>query len=94
MRYNRLGQTGVKVSALGLGTATWGAAPAGARSTIAGRALDVGINLVDTANSYGNQPRFDRGARPGAPAPRRRTDRANLGGDAMRSCSARRSWNR
>ena len=67
MRYNRLGQTGVKVSALGLGTATWGVAPAEREvDHLLGRALDVGINLVDTANSYGNQPRFDRAGAPPA----------------------------
>jgi hypothetical protein len=65
MRFSTLGSTGIKVSCIGLGTATFGVAPlADEAERLVGRALDLGINLVDTANSYGNQARFD---------PRRRT---------------------
>ena len=66
MRYKQLGRTGVKVSAVSLGTATFGVAPLEADcDRLVGRALDLGINMIDMANSYGNQARFDR---PGAPA--------------------------
>ncbi len=66
MRYKQLGRTGVKVSALSLGTATFGVAPLEADcDRLVGRAIDLGINMIDVANSYGNQARFDR---PGVPA--------------------------
>jgi aryl-alcohol dehydrogenase-like predicted oxidoreductase len=69
MRYATLGSTGVKVSCIGLGTATFGVAPlAEEAGRMIGRALDLGINLVDTANSYGNQARFDRAGAPPAAA--------------------------
>lgn len=69
MRYHSLGATGVKVSCIGLGTATFGVAPLAADADrLIGRALDLGINLVDTANSYGNQARFDRAGAPPAAA--------------------------
>lgn len=51
----------MRVSALCLGTAFFGVTPR--ESEAAGlvlRALDLGINFIDTANSYGNQQRFDR----------------------------------
>ena len=48
MRYATLGSTGVKVSCIGLGTATFGAAPlAQEAGRMIGRALDLGINLID-----------------------------------------------
>jgi aryl-alcohol dehydrogenase-like predicted oxidoreductase len=58
MRYRELGDTGLKVSVIGLGTwqfggewgRDYGPAEAGA---ILGRARDVGINLIDTAECYG-----------------------------------------
>jgi aryl-alcohol dehydrogenase-like predicted oxidoreductase len=66
VRYKQLGRTGVKVSAVSLGTATFGVAPLEADcDRLVGRALDLGINMIDMANSYGNQARFDR---PGVPA--------------------------
>lgn len=66
MRYKQLGRTGVKVSAISLGTATFGVAPLEQDcDRLVGRALELGINMIDMANSYGNQARFDR---PGAPA--------------------------
>jgi aryl-alcohol dehydrogenase-like predicted oxidoreductase len=69
MRYHALGTTGVKVSCIGLGTATFGVAPLAADcDRLIGRALDLGINLIDTANSYGNQARFDRAGAPPAAA--------------------------
>lgn len=64
MRYNRLGNTGLFVSELCLGTMTFG--QAGGRYAAASgvdqdsvdailrRAIDAGINLIDTANVYAN----------------------------------------
>ncbi|MFO1158596.1 MAG: aldo/keto reductase [Reyranellaceae bacterium] len=69
MRYHALGSTGVEVSCIGVGTATFGVAPLAADCDgLIGRALDLGINLIDTANSYGNQARFDRAGAPPASA--------------------------
>src|SRR3954463_8462499 len=66
MQYSVLGATGVKVSRICLGTATFGVAPtAQDADRIVGAAIDLGINFVDTADGYGNMPVFDR---PGAPA--------------------------
>ncbi|HPE31212.1 MAG TPA: aldo/keto reductase [Parvularculaceae bacterium] len=69
MKYAPLGRTGVQVSCIGLGAAAFGVAPlAEDADRLVGRALDLGINLFDTANSYGNQPRFDRPYAPPASA--------------------------
>ena len=66
MRYKQLGRTGVQVSVVSLGTATLGVAPLEKDADrLIGRAFDLGINVIDMANSYGNQARFDR---PGVPA--------------------------
>ncbi|WP_371095608.1 aldo/keto reductase [Streptomyces sanglieri] len=59
VEYRRLGRTGIRVSALSLGTATlgsrwgprWSMEPAEADALI-GTALEHGINLFDTANVY------------------------------------------
>jgi aryl-alcohol dehydrogenase-like predicted oxidoreductase len=53
MKYRSLGRTGVMVSPLCLGTMNFGR-PTGQDESIAiiNRALDAGINFVDTANSY------------------------------------------
>ena len=60
-----LGSTGVKVSKVCLGTATFGVAPdAQEAERVVHAALDLGINFFDTANVYGASPTFDR---PGAP---------------------------
>lgn len=78
MKYNRLGRTGVQVSKIALGTATFGVAPLEQDAgRIVSRALDLGINLFDTANSYGNQPRFDREGAP--PAAQRKSGEEILG---------------
>lgn len=63
MRYNTLGQTGLFVSQLCLGTMTFGVNPgpyaeAGGllqsdADAIVRRAVDAGINFIDTANVYG-----------------------------------------
>ena len=61
MRYNRLGNTGLVVSELCLGTMTFGNTPSGffthdldqAGSTaLVRQALDAGVNFLDTANVY------------------------------------------
>jgi aryl-alcohol dehydrogenase-like predicted oxidoreductase len=53
MEYRSLGRTGVMVSPLCLGTMNFGG-PTGEEESVAilNRALDAGINFVDTANSY------------------------------------------
>jgi len=67
MQYHNLSGSGVRISRLGIGTATFGVAPTVAESaTVIAHALDSGINYIDTANSYGNQPRFDREGAPAA----------------------------
>lgn len=68
MKYSLLGQTGVRVSKIALGTATFGVAPSAEDAErVVGAALELGINFVDTADVYGNMPVFDRpGAKPAA----------------------------
>ncbi|WP_432984034.1 aldo/keto reductase [Dactylosporangium sp. CA-233914] len=62
-----LSGSGLRVSQLGLGTATFGLSPSPSDADrLIGAALDAGINYVDTANSYGNQARFDRANLPAA----------------------------
>jgi 1-deoxyxylulose-5-phosphate synthase len=54
MEYRRLGGTGLRVSALCLGAWKLGTKPGEAESLeIIARALDAGINFIDTANVYG-----------------------------------------
>ena len=82
MKYSPLGRTGVQVSAIALGTATLGVAPLASEvDSLIGRALDLGINVIDTANSYGNQPRFDR---PSAPPAAQRASAEELVGQAIK----------
>jgi len=51
----------MRVSKLALGTATFGVAPDEAEADrVIGAALDAGVNLIDTANAYGNLAHFDR----------------------------------
>jgi aryl-alcohol dehydrogenase-like predicted oxidoreductase len=67
VRTSPLGTTDLNVSALCLGTATLGVAPlATDADALVGRALELGVTFFDTANSYGNQPRFDRAGAPPA----------------------------
>jgi aryl-alcohol dehydrogenase-like predicted oxidoreductase len=55
MQYRRLGASGLKVSVLGLGGNTFGRyADAAQTARIIHRAIDLGVNLVDTADSYTN----------------------------------------
>jgi aryl-alcohol dehydrogenase-like predicted oxidoreductase len=53
MEYRSLGRTGVQVSSLCLGTANFGnPTPEDAARQIMQMALDAGVNIFDTANSY------------------------------------------
>src|SRR5439155_887346 len=53
MEYRSLGRTGVKVSPLCLGCMMFGAkTELDASCTIIDRALDAGLNFLDTSNSY------------------------------------------
>ncbi len=82
MKYCPLGRTGVQVSAIALGTATLGVAPLATEADrLIGRALDLGVNVIDTANTYGNQARFDR---PGAPPAAQRKSAEELVGKAIK----------
>lgn len=82
MKYNQLGRSGVRVSALALGTATFGVAPLEKDGLkLIDRALELGINHIDVANSYGNQARFDR---PGAPAAKDRASSEEIVGKAIK----------
>ncbi len=77
MRYRNLGSAGVQVSELCLGAMMFGGATSAAESVrIIHRALDDGINFIDTANVYAkgeserivgnaNRERRDRVARSG-----------------------------
>jgi len=54
MRYSTLGDSGMKVSRLGLGAMVFGwRTPRQDAARIIGAALDSGINLIDTSDSYG-----------------------------------------
>ncbi len=64
--YRVVGTSGLRVSTLGLGTATFGVAPPRVRGRrLVDKALSAGINYIETANTYGNQARFDRTGLPG-----------------------------
>ena len=57
MEYRTIGRTGIRVSPLALGTMVlgpWGNTDADACRRIVDRALDAGLNLVDTADAYGD----------------------------------------
>ncbi len=53
MEYRHLGRSGLRVSVIGLGGNTFGRYADAARTDeIVGRALDLGVNLIDTADIY------------------------------------------
>jgi 1-deoxyxylulose-5-phosphate synthase len=81
MEYALLGPTGVKVSTICVGTATFGVAPTERDADqVVHAALDLGINFFDTANVYGNTPVFDR---PGAPPAAEREPAERILGRAL-----------
>ena len=81
MDYSILGVTGVKVSKICLGTATFGIAPdAHEAESVVDAALDLGINFFDTANVYGASPTFDR---PGVPPAAEREPAEQILGRAL-----------
>jgi aryl-alcohol dehydrogenase-like predicted oxidoreductase len=54
MEYRQLGRSGLQVSEIGLGTNNFGGRlDADATALVIDQVLDVGINMIDTANSYG-----------------------------------------
>ncbi len=82
MLYSVLGTSGMRVSKLALGTATFGVAPTEAEADrVVGAALDAGINLIDTANAYGNLAHFDR---PGVAPARERASAEQIVGACLK----------
>ena len=82
MEYALLGRSGVRVSKISLGTALYGVSPlAEDVDALVGRALELGINFVDTANSYGDRSSFDR---PGVPPASERESAEALLGKALK----------
>ena len=79
MRYRPLGRTGLFVSEICLGTMTFGggagfwraigAARPERPTALVGRALDAGVNFIDTADVY-SEGQSEEHARPGAARPR------------------------
>jgi aryl-alcohol dehydrogenase-like predicted oxidoreductase len=81
LKYAKLGRSGVSVSRIALGTATFGVAPREEDAIrLVHAALDTGVNYIDCANTYGNQQRFDR---PGAPAYDQRPSAEEILGSAL-----------
>ena len=97
MEYSLLGRSGVRVSKVALGTFPFGVAPlAKDVDALVGHALDIGVNVIDTSNSYGNQSRFDR---PNAPPAAERESAEELIGKAIKGrrdevvlCSKVQEW--
>ena len=57
MEYRRLGSSGLKVSAVGLGANNFGSRMEEKQSIdLVHHALDIGVNFIDTANIYGDHP--------------------------------------
>lgn len=82
MKYSVLGPTGIRISKICLGSATFGVAPSSEDAdAVVGAALDAGVNFFDTANVYGNTPIFDR---PGHPAASERESAEEILGRALR----------
>ena len=54
LKYRQLGSSGLQVSAIGLGTNNFGRRlDAAATESVVHAALDAGVNMIDTSNSYG-----------------------------------------
>ena len=64
MDYRELGRTGFKISTIGIGTwamgSSWGAVDDIASLATLNRALDLGVNIFDTADVYGSEPLLGR----------------------------------
>ena len=57
MKYRRLGESGLAVSVVGLGCNNFGVKmDQEATDSVVGAALDVGVTLFDTSDSYGSRP--------------------------------------
>ncbi len=60
MEYRQLGRTGWNISAISLGTwamgSLWGAVDQRESMAALNRALDLGVNVFDTADAYGSEP--------------------------------------
>lgn len=55
MEYRYLGKSGLQASAIGLGTNNFGRRlDADASASVINHALDMGVNMIDTSNSYGD----------------------------------------
>jgi len=81
MKYSVLGPTGVRVSKICVGTATFGVAPSARDADgVVGAALDLGVNFFDTADVYGSTSTFDR---PGAPSASERESAEEILGRAL-----------
>src|SRR5438105_15290708 len=66
MQYRVLRQTGIELSTICLGTATFGIAPTATDAReLVDHAIGLGITFFNTATHYGNRKNWDR---PGVPA--------------------------
>jgi diketogulonate reductase-like aldo/keto reductase len=81
MEYALLGPTGVNVSRICVGTATFGVAPSERDADrVIHAAIDLGVIFFDTANTYGILPIFDR---PGVPPAAEREPAERILGRAL-----------
>ena len=56
MKYRKLGNSGLDVSTVGLGTNNFGGRmDLESTKEVIHKSIDLGINFFDTANTYGNQ---------------------------------------
>jgi aryl-alcohol dehydrogenase-like predicted oxidoreductase len=82
VQYALLGRSGVRVSRICIGSALYGVWPEAKEiDTFVGRALELGINFIDTASSYGNRSSADR---PGVPPAAERESAEELIGKALK----------
>lgn len=82
MEYTLLSSSGIRISRICLGTALFGLAPLeNGVLPLMERALDLGINFIDVANTYGNRPSFDR---PGMPSHTERKSAEELVGASLK----------
>ena len=60
MEYRRLGSSGLEVSAIGLGTSNFGRRNMGQEESrrVVREAVELGVNFIDTANTYGTAEEF------------------------------------